>query len=183
MVDNIKQPSTATSPQPTTIVGIFNDRVQADKAVDDLYRAGFHDDQIGFAMRHDEELIYDTTNEGNTHAGASAVTGALAGLGLGALAGLGVLAGVIPVIGPAIAAGTLGSSFRTRPPGLASSVLRGALVGAGVPEHEAKYYQDEFEAGRVIVTVAAGNRVGEAAVILLRSGAYYMTTREVMTHV
>jgi hypothetical protein len=33
--------------------------------------------------------------------------------------------------------------------------LVGALVGAGIPEHEAKYDQDEFEAERVIVTAAA----------------------------
>ena len=33
-----------------------------------------------------------------------------------------------------------------------------ALIGAGIPEHEAKYYQGEFEAGRAIVTVNAGEQ-------------------------
>ena len=39
--------------QQSTIVGVFDDRLQADRAVDELRRAGFRDDQIGVAMRHD----------------------------------------------------------------------------------------------------------------------------------
>ena len=53
-----------------------------------------------------------------------------------------------------------------RRPGPASPGLVGALVGAGVPEHEAKYYHEEFEAGRTIVTVTANGRADEATAIL-----------------
>ena len=72
-----------------------------------------------------------------------------------ALAGLGVLSGVIPVIGPAIAGGTLGIILSNAAVGAGVGGLVGALVGAGVPEDEAQYYQDEFESGRTIVTVQA----------------------------
>jgi hypothetical protein len=178
-----KQQPTMTTQQPVTIVGVFEDRVDANHAVDELYRAGFHDDQIGVVMRHDEDLIYDTTDEGGTHAGAGAVTGALTGLGLGALAGLGVVAGVIPVIGPAIAAGTLGVVLSNAAVGAGVVGLVGALVGAGIPEHEAKYYQGEFEAGRTIVTVTTDRRSSDAAAILRRFGAYDITMRDVMTRV
>ncbi|MBV8317271.1 MAG: hypothetical protein JOZ53_20220 [Planctomycetaceae bacterium] len=55
--------------------------------------------------------------------------------------------------------------------------LVGALVGAGLPEHEAKFYQGEFEAGRAIVTVNAAGRADEAAAVLRRNGAYDMSSR------
>jgi len=94
--------------QRSTVVGVFTDRVHADQAVSELRNAGFREDQIGVAMRHTDGGADATTGEEGSHAGSGAVTGMLTGLGLGALAGLGVLSGVIPVIGPAIAAGTLG---------------------------------------------------------------------------
>ena len=110
-------------------------------------------------------------------AGSGAVTGVLTGLGLGALAGLGVLSGVIPVIGPAIAGGTLGIILSNAAVGAGVGGLVGALVGAGVPEDHAQYYQDEFEAGRTIVTVQADGRADEALAILRRYDGYDMTGR------
>lgn len=166
----------AAAKQRTLVVGVFQDRLEADQAVDDLLKAGFRKDQIGVAMRH-AEGTEATVDADGSHAESGAITGALAGLGLGALAGLGVMAGVIPVIGPAIAAGTLGVVLSNAAAGAGIAGLVGALVGAGLPEHEAKYYHEEFEAGRTIVTVTAGGRVDEATAILRRHGAYDMNTR------
>ena len=55
-----------------------------------------------------------------------------------------MLAGVIPVIGPAIAGGTLGIMLSNAAAGAGIAGLIGALVGAGIPEYEATYYQDEL---------------------------------------
>jgi len=168
----------ALAQQRSTVVGVFEDRAHADKAVADLMKAGFRKDQIGVAMRHDEtEGAVVGAEEHGSHVGSGAVTGVLTGLGLGALAGLGVLAGVIPVIGPAIAAGTLGVILTNAAAGAGIAGLVGALVGAGIPEEEAKYYHSEFEAGRTIVTVNADGRYDEATTILRRHGAYDMSTR------
>ncbi len=128
-------------------------------------------------MRHDEGTTDAAAGEHDTHAESGAVTGALAGLGLGALAGLGVLSGVIPVIGPAIAGGTLGIILSNAAAGAAVAGVAGALIGLGIPEEEAKYYHEEFEAGRTIVTVQADGRADEATAILRRHGAYDMSTR------
>jgi len=162
----------------STVVGVFEDRTQVDRAVADLHSAGFRDDQIGVAMRHDSDDfdLGDDPDEGS-EAGAGAASGALAGLGLGALAGMGVLAGVIPVIGPAIAGGTLGIILSNAAAGAGIAGLIGALVGAGIPEHEAAFYQNEFEAGRVVVTVQAAARTKEAKAILGRYGAYDASSR------
>jgi hypothetical protein len=165
----------------STVVAVFEDRLHADRAVSHLLNAGFRQDQIGVAMRHDDEPTAASTtadpNGAHTHVGSGAITGVLTGLGLGTLAGLGVLAGVIPVVGPAIAAGTLGVILSNAAAGAGIAGLVGALVGAGVPEHEAKYYHGEFESGRTIVTVNAGNRYDEASSILRMAGGYDMSTK------
>src|SRR5690242_10385220 len=158
--------------QGSTVVGVFEDRNHANKAVTELHQAGFDQDQIGLAMRHADGVGNGESTEHDSHATSGAVAGALTGLGLGALAGLGVLAGVIPVVGPAIAAGTLGVILSNAAAGAGIAGLLGALVGAGLPEDEAKYYQDEFEAGRAIVTVDAAGRADEASAVLRRNGAY-----------
>ena len=88
-----------------------------------------------------------------------------------------MLSGVIPVIGPAIAGGTLGIVLSNAAIGAGVGGLVGALVGAGIPEDEARYYQDEFEAGRTIVTVQANGRADDAIAIFRRYGAYDMSTR------
>lgn len=161
----------------STVVGVFEDRMHANKAIAELHQAGFTEAQIGVAVRHADGLGVTAGTEPDSHAASGALTGALTGLGLGALTGMGVLAGVIPVVGPAIAAGTLGVILSNAAAGAGIVGLVGALVGAGIPEHEAKYYQDEFEAGRVIVTVNAANRADQAVTILRRHGAYDMSSR------
>ncbi len=168
--------------QKSTVVGVFEDRLQADRAVDELRRAGFRDDQIGVAMRHDAGDVAvgdmtDTVDADGSAAGTGAITGVLTGLGLGALAGLGVLSGVIPVIGPAIAGGTLGIILSNAAVGAGVGGLVGALVGAGIPEEHAHYYQGEFEAGRTIVTVQADGRADEAKAALRRYDAYDIESR------
>lgn len=160
----------------STVVGVFADRLHANKAVTELQAAGFTEKQIGMAMKHGDGVTATALEEG-THASAGALTGALTGIGLGALAGLGVLAGVIPVVGPAIAAGTLGVVLSNAAAGAGIAGLVGALVGAGLPEHEAKYYQGELEAGRAIVTVDAAGRADQAAAIMTRNGGYDMSSR------
>jgi hypothetical protein len=164
----------------STAVGVFDSRLEANQAVTELQEAGFGQNQIGVAMRHapspvDASRSEDTEDQMDTTSGGLA--GVLGGLGLGALAGVGVLTGVIPVVGPAIAAGTLGVILSNAIAGAGIVGLVGALVGAGLPKREAEYYQEQFEAGRIIVTVDAGDRCGEATEILLDNGCHFMTSR------
>jgi len=159
--------------QRTSVVGVFNDRKMANDAVDALKRAGFRDDQIGVAGKYAD--VVEGTETG-TEWEEGAIAGILGGAGLGALVGLGILAGVIPAIGPVIAGGTLAMLAANAAGGAAIVGLAGALIGAGVPEEEAHYYENEFKAGRTIVTVKADGRAAEATEILRRFGAYDMHT-------
>lgn len=163
----------------STVVGVFTNRAQADRAIDALYSAGFRSEQIGVVMRDQDglgtrsggTLANTTTDEAAANAGTGAMAGAAAGVGIGGLVGLGVLAGVVPVIGPAIAAGTLGIILSNAAGGAAVAGLAGSLVGWGIPEEHARHYESEFSAGRAIVSVSAGARADEVRRILRTHGA------------
>lgn len=163
--------------QRVTAVGVFEDRQKAQQAVNELKRAGFREDQIGVAGREGETVTGagDSLGTGSKVA-IGAATGATAGAGIGALWGIGILAGVLPAIGPAIAGGTLATILSSAAAGAAAAGLAGALIGLGIPEDEAKYYESEFHSGRIIVTVRAENRYDEAVAILRRFEGYDYST-------
>jgi hypothetical protein len=160
----------------TTVVGVFETHARAQQAVADLKAVGFTDAQIGMAAR-DHAAHPSGHVIGDDYTGEGAATGIAAGAGLGALWGLGIVAGVMPVIGPAIAAGSLAAILSSAAAGAALAGLAGSLVGMGIPKEEAEYYQREFEAGRVVVTVAAAGREPEARLIIQRNGGYDQSNR------
>lgn len=157
----------------TTVGALFADRLQAQQAIQDLKAAGFVEDQIGVALRDNNEqgqLVEDTGV--HTHAGSGATTGAVVGGLLGLLVGIGALA--IPGIGPVIAGGALahalGAGAAGAVTGAATGGILGGLVGLGIPEHEAQHFESGFNQGRALVTVNAGNRAAQAVEILERDG-------------
>lgn len=153
-----------------TIGAIFDTRDRAIRAIEDLERAHFDRDQIGIVGRDAETGKIQKESAGETEAEEGALAGAAVGAGVGALVGWGVLTGVIPVLGPAIAAGTLGTILSNAAAGAAVAGLAGTLIGLGIPEADAKYYETELKAGRTLVTVQADDRVAEAMTILEANG-------------
>jgi uncharacterized protein (TIGR02271 family) len=153
----------------STVVGVFDNRDQADRAVEELRRMGFRDDQIGYAMRGGDNTVAEST--GNA-AGEGLATGAVIGGLVGAAAAL-----LIPGIGPVVAGGVLASVLGGAAVGAAAGGILGALVGMGIPEDEATYYEGEFQAGRILVTVKADTRAAEAREVLRRFGAYDVENR------
>jgi hydrogenase maturation factor len=77
---------------------------------------------------------------------------------------------LIPGVGPFLAGGYLGTVLIAAGGGAAAGGLLGGLTGMGMDEDEAKHYDEQFRAGRVVVTVNAGGRYTEAADILAASG-------------
>ena len=73
---------------------------------------------------------------------------------------------------PILLTGPLAAALISAAGGAAVAGLAGALVGLGIPEHEAKYYEGEVGSGRTLVTVKADSRFDEAWIILQRHGAY-----------
>ena len=159
-----------------TVVGVFHTQAEAQAAVRDLKAAGFTDGQIGIAAQ-DREGSYSNQTSG-TMAEEGAVAGAATGLGAGALWGLGIVAGVLPAIGPVIAGGALAAIAASAAGTAIAGGLVGGLIGLGLPEEEADYYHREFESGRTIVTVRAGQDWERAVRILDAANSYDYDRRE-----
>jgi hypothetical protein len=154
----------------STVVGVFENRIQAEKAMRDLEVAGFTSDQIGFVMKGDSGQTTVTETDTGPSKTEGAVGGVLAGAGVGAMIGAAASL-LVPGIGPVLAGGILAASLGGAAMGAAAGGVLGGLVAAGVPEEEARVYESDFNAGRMLVTVRAGGRAMEAEEILRRNGA------------
>ena len=157
-----------------TIVGLFKDRARAEQAVRDLVDAGIDRDDISVVARDGERGVADVSTDGVSDTTTGAVAGAGGGAVLGGLAGilLGLGALAIPGIGPIVAAGPIVAGLTGAGIGAATGGLVGALVSAGVPEDEAKYYEEGVRQGGSLVIVKNGDAAVGVEEILERNGAY-----------
>ena len=136
------------------VTATFKTRVDAEAAVSRLIDAGFYQEDISL-------LVTDTTR-GSTFAieqkdksGDYEATGAEAGGVFGALAALLISTSVIPSGGLSLVAiGPIAATFAGLGAGGLAGGLIGALVGAGIPENEAKVYESDVKAGRILLAVS-----------------------------
>jgi len=166
-----------TTTDRSTVVGVFEDRALAERALDQLHQAGFGDDQVGFAVR--DETVREgipTIAEPEKETAPAAATGAVSGGVIGGLLSAAATL-LIPGFGPAIAGGILAATLSGIALGAVAGGFLGALLALGLSEEEAHHYQREFEAGRIIVTVRADDRIIDALEILRRNGALEANSR------
>ncbi len=149
------------------IGGVFSNVKNAEKAIKDLQAQGYGKEDISvFAKNKDK--VKDIEEETNTdvssnkggrgkNAGKGVGIGAASGGVLGGISGLIVEAGLltIPGVGPLLAAGPLATTLAGLGIGASGGGLVGALVGAGIPEEQAKQYEQYLKDGKVIVLVEA----------------------------
>jgi hypothetical protein len=157
------------------IVGLFLDRCDAQRAVNELRRSNFREDQVGVVSRSAagippaEVPAADAATHSKIVEGTA--LGAASGAGLGALWALGIAAGALPALGPVIAGGLLMSVLASAGATAAVGTVVGALIGLGIPEEDAWYFEKEFNSGRTLVTVRPEGRWAEAEAILRDYGA------------
>lgn len=152
-------------------IGVFRDAAQARRAIDDLRRAGFSDEEIGFLTRANETEAGAASNV-ESSAATGAIGGGVVGGILGAAAAL-----LIPGFGPAIAGGILATILSGIGVGAAAGSVIGVLTGQGVSQEDARFYQQELEAGHTVVLVKSADGTAEATNLLRRAGAYDATTQ------
>lgn len=153
----------------TVIVGVFYERAQADQAMWDLQKAGFHD--VGFIVRDDMTTQSlparaekdQGTGEHNHRIAIDAAAGGIVGGVVGAVVAL-LISGIGSVIAGGIITTTLGGAVL----GAATGGLIGVLRDLGVSEEAAQRYEAEVRSGRTIVIVQADERPLEAFHILER---------------
>ncbi len=136
--------------------------------------AGFSNDDIS-VLFPDTETTRAFAHEKHTKAPEGATTGAVTGGVLGGVAGwlvgLGTLA--IPGLGPFVAAGPIMSALAGVAAGATAGGLAGLLIGLGVPEYEAKRYENRIRGGNILISVHTedGNEVSRAKDLFKREGA------------
>ncbi|PSN20185.1 hypothetical protein C7271_03495 [filamentous cyanobacterium CCP5] len=129
-------------------VGYFTSRPQAEAALGQLKDTGFAMDQVSIVAQKQAGLVdidADKSPKEQAQGGASlgATSGSVTGGAIGLAGSLGILA--IPGIGPLAEAGVLlASSLLGGGIGAASGGLIGALVGWGIPEDQAAFYNNRL---------------------------------------
>jgi hypothetical protein len=139
------------------VTAVFDDRAQAERAVNELRRLGVTDTDLSFVARSEDDAV--AAGAARDTAGKRAAKGAAAGAGAGLLFGLAALA--IPGLGPFITAGGLASALGTTGGALASGAIvggtsgaiAGALSKAGYSREESEFYGPAVERGGVLVAV------------------------------
>jgi hypothetical protein len=150
------------------LVAAFASRDQAERAVEELQRLGFRDDQVGMARRECEAELADAVDERSaTRAEEGMATGALVGGALGAAVAL-----LIPGFGPVVAWGILTIALEGILLGAAAGGLIGGLTGLGLSEDDAHFCEREFRNGRPIVVIRPAGRAAEARRVLRDYGGY-----------
>ena len=149
----------------TSVLCITKSRGHAERIIDRLTSAGFPHSEISVLMpetdsRHDIGHVKNTTAPEGTATGAA--TGGVAGGVIGLLAGIGALA--IPGVGPLIAAGPIMAALSGAAVGAATGGIVGGLIGLGIPEVEAKIYEEKLKTGNYLISVHAhdGDEVDRA---------------------
>ncbi len=161
------------------VVGMFENTRDVDQAVDALSKAGYSKAQIGVIARRGvlkEKTSLTTTTEIGAIAG-----GTLGGVG-GLLVGLNVVTLAIPGIGEVVAAvdllTVLGATLLGAGIGALGGGIVGALVGLGLPEHEAHVYAEGVKRGNILITVQApAERMPEVTGIFRQANAVDISTR------
>ncbi len=138
----------------TSVFGIVKTHSQAEQVVQRLQTAGFPVSEISVLLpdtegKHDIGHVKATkAPEGAT---TGAATGGVTGGVIGLLAGIGALA--IPGLGPFIAAGPIMAALSGAAVGATTGGIVGGLIGMGIPEVEAKRYENKLKSGNYLIAV------------------------------
>lgn len=147
-----------------TVIGVFRNRSDADRAVEELRQKGFGR-EVSLIARDDRQ-----GGGGGTVAEGVVTGGTLGGLA-GLLAGAGALA--IPGVGPILAAGPIAGALT----GAATGGLAGGLIDWGIPEERGRFYEQKVREGNLVAMVKSSDpKVNEAADIMRRHGAQDVET-------
>ena len=145
---------------PDTIAGLFKTRSEANEALRKLKESGFGPDQISVSTPR-------TRRHGHygTKVGAGIAIGAVVGALVGALA-----AGMLPGVHPLIPGNMWATFALVAITGAATGGIAGLLISMAAAGDRALFYEQEVEAGRILISVA-GPRLEVAEALMREAGA------------
>jgi uncharacterized membrane protein len=159
-------------------IGAFKTVGETERALRRLHDAGIDMNRVTVIAPDSDARNIDTDVEVESHgnkadegATAGAVTGGALGTITGLLVGLGALA--IPGIGPILLAGagatTLATTLAGTAIGAAAGGIVGALIGLGIPEDQAKIYNNHLKDGHYLVLITGAPGIIDKAETIVRS--------------
>ncbi len=147
----------------TTTIGVFDNRMDAESAIEELRTAGIADADISYLYSSEGRVVKESST--GEDVGEGAASGATTGAVVGALAGLAVANGILPGLGTLFVAGPLAAALGLTGAaattvagavtGAAAGGIIGALAGLGVGEDDAKLYEERIKSGGIIVTATS----------------------------
>jgi hypothetical protein len=164
-----------------SVWGIYPTRLALERAIDRLRESGFLSSDISVLLPENlgpKDLVTEKFTKAPEGATAGASSGVLIGGALGWLAGIGAFA--LPGLGAFIAAGPILSALAGVGVGGVLGGIAGALIGAGIPEYEAKRYEGRLTKGGILVSVHCGKRdeIPHAKEIMERTGGEDISVSE-----
>lgn len=162
------------------VVGVFDDRMDAEVALRALKAADFPPSEIDVAaLEVPEAQGIDHSSSERPATRVDETTGILAGGLLGGLTGwlLAASTVAVPGLGALVAAGALVGALGGAGIGAATGGLLGYLLDHGLTQTEASYYHERIRHGSALVIVRHTARAEEAQAILARHGAHDFHTR------
>jgi len=142
----------------TSAFGIYPNRAALEMGIQALKDANFRHEDISVLLPGNvgtKDFAHEKDTKAPEGATTGATTGAVVGGVLGWLAGIGALA--IPGLGPLIAAGPIMAALTGAAIGGTVGGVTGALIGMGIPEYEAKRYEDKVKGGNALISVHSEN--------------------------
>ncbi len=146
------------------ILALFDTRADAESAIAELQANGYAAQDLSIIMKEDEHTRLTTPTTG-AQVADSASSGLATGTVLGGIAGLliGIGAITFPGIGALLIAGPLatalgltGAAASTVAGALTGAVaggLLGALVGLGLPDEDARHYEERIKSGAILLAI------------------------------
>jgi outer membrane lipoprotein SlyB len=149
-----------------SIIGVFESRPEAERAIQNLRQQGFTDEEINLISKehHGKEA------EGREYYDDDITDGALTGGTLGGIGGLILGAGAlaIPGIGPVLAAGPIAAALS----GAVAGGITGGLIDWGIPAESSSRYEHHVAQGNILAVIRTQeSKVQQAAQILRQNGA------------
>lgn len=145
------------------VLGVFSQRDQAEKAIEELESEGYNPKDMSIMMKDTTQARELFQNTGARDVVGGTLGGATTGAVLGGIAGL-VASFVIPGLGAFFIGGPLATALglsgaaATTASGAATGALAGGLIGAltsafGLSEEEARTYENRISEGGILVAV------------------------------
>lgn len=156
--------------EPTALVGVFADRAQAERAMDELAQAGFRPEHMEVTGPGEQPEPVPVQAPPGLRDRGSAQFGAILGAIVGGLLGTLAATGAFPGVGQLFAGGGLAAVVGVLVGGLIGGVL-GWLIGLGLSETDHGFYVRELRSGRTLLTVHGNGPAAEAGRIMRRHGA------------